>query len=91
MEEGGEVKSLVELANGKLECFSASCTQDSTLQQERFNVVRHDICPLPAHVYETLYYCTCTPDAAHCLGYARAYFVVISLRNAATYGRRVGR
>lgn len=29
--------------------------------QERFNVVRHDICPLPAHVYETSYYCTCTP------------------------------
>lgn len=59
--------------------------------QERFNVVQHDICPLPAHVYETSYYCMCTPDAAHCLGYARAYFVVISLRNAATYGRRVGR
>jgi len=56
--------------------------------QERFNVVRHDICPLPAHVYETTYYCPCTPDAAHCLGYARAYFVVISLRNAAMYSRR---
>jgi len=53
--------------------------------QEWLNIAQHDICPLPAHVYETSYYhCTCTPlIVSDTLG----HFVVTSLlTNAAFVG-----